>query len=229
VIAGLPDCKIAAPTHLTDRSWLDHGERAMSEPALHARRLEWSQIVFQPSNDAIHRNCKQPFKGNPAGCPNFGKTWGCPPNAPPLESFKDRLETFAGFHVVYLETRLVEGYAKSSKGMAKAKQSFFTMTLALEAFMEYFHDRFPDALIIHGEGCHYCERHGKGACSCPGAPCKYPALMTYSLSVALDIFATMANLGIVMDKESLSLVRRIGFVATKQAVDMDGIITAFQS
>lgn len=36
--------------------------------------------------------CRQPYPGNPKGCPNYGKKKECPPQAPLLENFIDLLQ-----------------------------------------------------------------------------------------------------------------------------------------
>lgn len=57
-------------------------------------RVNFDQIEFQPSDEAMRASCTQPFMGHDAGCPNYSKTWSCPPNSPPLDEMKARLELY---------------------------------------------------------------------------------------------------------------------------------------
>ncbi len=197
----------------------------MTHANIHVTAIPFESIAFKESDEQVRRDCHQPYAGHDGGCPNFGKTYGCPPHAPDLETFKARLAEHAFFYLVHAEVAL-------GPDATQEKPAYATIHLLVDAFMEFLQDKMQDLFIIHGYGCHYCERVNEGRCTCPDAPCRHPDKRTYSLSVALDIVSTMNAAGIPMEKNPLTgskVFRRIAFVASKSPVNMEGLVKEFES
>ncbi|NMC04369.1 MAG: hypothetical protein GYA24_04115 [Candidatus Lokiarchaeota archaeon] len=191
---------------------------------IHVQHVTYEDIVFKPSDEQIQADCHQPYAGHENGCANYGTTYGCPPHAPKLAEFKEILAAYTHFYLVYGEVELA-GDPKQDKAI------YATMQEHVDAFVNFMQDSIPDLFIIHGYGCHYCERVGVGKCTCPKKPCRHPGKRTYSLSVALDIVSTMNSAGISMEMNparGTKVFRRIGFVASKLPVDIDERVKEFE-
>ncbi len=187
---------------------------------LRVRPIAFDGIVFKASDEQIRSDCHQPYAGHDDGCPNFGTTYGCPPHAPDLAAFKSILAEHAHFYLVYAEAELA-----SDPLQDKAKYAGIHMQV--DAFIEFLQDNVPGIFLIHGYGCHYCERIMEGKCTCPSEPCRHPDKRTYSLSVAIDIVSTMNAAGIPMERDPAKgsrVYRRISFVASKVPLDFKKLI-----
>ncbi|MEX2684311.1 MAG: DUF2284 domain-containing protein [Candidatus Sigynarchaeota archaeon] len=190
---------------------------------LHVQPITYEGIVFKASDEQIRSDCHQPFSGHGSGCPNFGTTYGCPPHAPGLAAFKSTLAGYTHFYLVYAEVEL-SGNTLQDKG------KYASIQVHVDAFINFVQDTVPGLFIIHGYGCHYCERVSEGKCTCPGEPCRHPDKRTYSLSVAIDIVATMNAAGISMEMNPAKgsrVYRRIGLVASKVPLDLAKLIHDF--
>ncbi|MBN2151848.1 MAG: hypothetical protein JW839_10405 [Candidatus Lokiarchaeota archaeon] len=191
---------------------------------LHVRPIAFDGIVFKQSDERIRADCHQPFAGLANGCPNYGTTYGCPPHAPDLAAFKSALAGYATFYLIYAEAEL-------SGDAVQDKAKYASIQMHVDAFIDFMQDSIPGIFIIHGYGCHYCKRVSEGRCTCPDEPCRHPDKRTYSLSVALDIVATMNAAGIPMELDPAKgsrVYRRIGFVASKEDIDFNRLIKEFE-
>ena len=197
--------------------------------SLHVKQIEYDGIAFKPSDEQVRADCLAPFAGHEDGCPNYGTTYGCPPHAPTVDEFKAMLAEYTCFYLVYGEVELGnEGDSDAAGERAK----YASMQMELDSFMLFLQDTIEDVFIIHGYGCHHCERVGEGACTCPDEPCRHPDKRTYSISVAFDIVATMNQAGIPMELDPSSgsrVYRRIAFVASREALDFDHLLEMFEN
>ena len=192
---------------------------------LHVRPITYEGIVFKASDEQIRSDCHQPFAGHDGGCPNYGTTYGCPPHAPGLATFKSMLVEHAHFYLVYAEVEL-------ARDALQDKAKYASIQMQVDSFIDFVQDSVPGLFIIHGYGCHYCERVSEGKCTCPGEPCRHPDKRTYSLSVAIDIVSTMNAAGIPMEMDPSKgsrRFRRIGFVASKAPLDFTRLIHDFEN
>ncbi len=190
---------------------------------LHVKPITFDEIIFKASDEQIQADCHQPYAGHDSGCSSYGTTYGCPPHAPDLATFKSTLAKHKFFYLIYAEVELA-GDARQDK------VKYAEIQMHVDAFIEFLQDSVPGLFIIHGYGCHYCERVSEGKCTCPDEPCRHPEKRTYSLSVALDIVSTMNTAGISMDlnpAKGKKVFRRIGFVASKAPLEVEMLIKEF--
>lgn len=195
----------------------------------HFKEIQFTDIVFKDSNESIIGTCNQPYAGNPEGCPNFGNSWGCPPHAPKLEEFKDMIKAYNHFYVIYLERQLEPGYQENKQQFNQVMVEYSLMNVMLNDFLDYLKKQDIEMLQVHGEGCKYCTKHGLGPCTCPDEPCPYPDNKSYSLSVAMDIIKTMNCVGIGAELDPTKVLMRIGFVASKVPLKLDGLEKDFKN
>ncbi|MFX0099100.1 MAG: DUF2284 domain-containing protein [Candidatus Hodarchaeota archaeon] len=195
----------------------------------HFKEIDFKDIVFKDSNESIIETCTTPYSGNPDGCPNFGKTWGCPPHAPKLEEFKEKIRNYSHFYLVYLERKLEPGYQDNKRVFNQVMMEYGFMNVMLNDFMDHLAKENKEILHVHGEGCKYCTKHGIGSCTCPDAECRYPDKKSYSLSVALDIIKTMNGVGIGVELDPSKVLMRIGFVVSKASLDFEQELKKFKS
>ena len=194
---------------------------------LHAKQVPLGGIVFKPSDEQVRADCLQPFAGHEEGCPNFGTTYGCPPYAPTIDEFKAILAEYRYFYLVYGEIVL----GSDTIDPAEDKTKYASLQLEVDSFIMFLQDTVENLFIIHGYGCHYCERVGEGSCACPDEPCRHPEKRTYSISVAFDIVATMNEAGIPMElnpADGSRVYRRIALVASKESLQFDQLFHEFE-
>ncbi|MBD3188944.1 hypothetical protein GF325_19105 [Candidatus Bathyarchaeota archaeon] len=184
-------------------------------------KLGFDQIAFKESNAAIRAACKTPFRNHPNGCDNFGKTWGCPPHAPDLSNFKQKLNGFNHFYFIILEMALITGYDQNVLALRRTRKAYKLLNSKLVSILNSLKARNQPLLVIQGEGCEYCKRNGLGDCTCPQLPCRYPQELTYSLSVAFDTFATLEKAGISIQADPTTRLFRIGFVASRDELSLE--------
>jgi predicted metal-binding protein len=193
---------------------------------LQAKEISSDGIAFKPSDEQVRADCLQPFSGHDEGCPNYGTTYGCPPYAPTIDEFKAILAEYSHYYLVYGEVEL-SGDIESAEEKAK----YASMQLEVDSFIIFLQDTVENVFLIHGYGCHYCERIGEGNCACPDDPCRHPEKKTYSISVAFDIVETMNRAGIPMElnpTDGSRVYRRIAFVAYKDELQFDQLFLAFE-
>lgn len=168
----------------------------------------------------VSKNCQQSYKGNPQGCPEFGKNWGCPPNSPTPEETKRMLQTYAYLWLVVLEIPLTSSQSKKSP-TRKEKKQFLQVTDHLNAFMAFLNENHPDWAIFASSHCRICEQKGYGRCTCPETPCRFPKeLLMSPEATGLDIFATLENLDVSIEKAPKHFLKRITLFATDEPVNM---------
>ncbi|HME55909.1 MAG TPA: DUF2284 domain-containing protein [Candidatus Lokiarchaeia archaeon] len=198
----------------------------MSLPDLMITPVDFEQIEFHPSDEAMRASCTQPFAGYEAGCQNYGRTWSCPPKCPPLDEMKARLKACGAFYIIALRATLPAGF-KTSKGKFKNVQAMYKrMDDMLDACLEALLEKIPGSIALFASPCRLCEREGVGPCTCPDVPCRNPSKMHYSLSShGVDTFATMTNAGIPIETNPEIRVSRIGMLCTVDAIDIDALRT----
>jgi predicted metal-binding protein len=172
----------------------------------------------------MRASCTQPFSGHAEGCPNYNKTWSCPPNCPPLNEMKARLEACGTFYIIILRAPLPAGF-KTNKAKLKSVQAMNRrMDYMLDACLDVLRRKIPGSIALFASPCSLCEREGVGTCTCPDVPCRYPDRMHYSLSShGIDTFATLKNAGFPIETNPETSVCRIGMFCTKDATETDAI------
>jgi predicted metal-binding protein len=194
---------------------------------LQAMQISLDGIVFKPSDEQVRADCLAPFAGHELGCPNYGTTYGCPPYAPSIDEFKVILAEYRFYYLVYGEIVL----GSDTVDPVEEKAKYAAMQLEVDSFIMFLQDTLENVFIIHGYGCHYCERVGEGSCACPDEPCRHPEKRTYSISVAFDIVATMNTAGIPMElnpADGSHVYRRISIVASKERLQFDRLFQEFE-
>ena len=110
--------------------------------------------------------------------------------------------------------------ASSSKTQTQLEYSFITNQL--DMFIDDIKKKYPETTIFKSAKCRYCEGNGFGDCTCPGNPCRFPDEMWYAPeSWGTNIFETMRNIGINLEKDIKTTVRRVGMVFSNQEIDFD--------
>jgi predicted metal-binding protein len=184
-------------------------------------RIDFDWIAFQPSDDAMRTSCTQSFAGHEDGCPNYGKTWSCPPNCPSLDEMKARLGDRRAFYIIQLQASLPANYKKNAAKMKDVQVMYKHMDETLEACLDALVEKMPGAIALFASPCNVCEKEGIGSCTCPDVPCRDPSRMHYSLSShGIDTFATMVNAGISVETNPETTVSRIGMLCTKEDVNI---------
>ena len=182
---------------------------------INVKRISPEKIVFQEDPEWYKTSCLQPFEGHPDGCPNYNTTWSCPPNTPSLEESRELLNKHDYHYIIYMEIN-----ASSSKTQTQLEYSFITNQL--DMFIDDIKKKYPETTIFKSAKCRYCEGNGFGDCTCPGNPCRFPDEMWYAPeSWGTNIFETMRNIGINLEKDIKTTVRRVGMVFSNQEIDFD--------
>lgn len=126
-------------------------------------------------------------------CPNFGKTWACPPYDFDARAFVAQFN-----HAMLIGTKAVPTAATREQStspearLALQKQGIQDAWQSVRPFMMQCEQRHPGTVSLCGPfACHGCD-----GCSRPdGNPCKHPELMRHSLeSLGFDVGKTTTQL-----------------------------------
>jgi predicted metal-binding protein len=179
------------------------------------REIKYDQIVFVTNNKDIHTSCRKPFKGNPDGCPNYGKTWNCPPYTPELADTKNKIRN-REHHFLLIG---IEDINTANKTDVKGKYGKIVENMNQK--IREIREKDPDSLCFHGPSCRYCIEEEIAECNCPSEPCRFPTVWTYPPeAVGIDVFQTMLNAGIKMQKNPTDVVYRVGLICLSDQIDL---------
>lgn len=166
-------------------------------------RMPYLEIQFK---DIFFDRIVQTYCNNPKfKCPNYGHTWGCPPEAPYLE---EKVSQFKKFYLIYYQFNLEEYVNKEkSKHPKRSEQtirtSFYRKNLIrdlvekeLFRFLEQYKDPYTERLILWDGYCRVCENTKDGGCTYDKKiSCRYPDKKRYSMeAVGIDVDKTIKNI-----------------------------------
>ena len=104
-------------------------------------------------------------------CRKYGKTWSCPPAAPPLEAMRETVKNYANGIIVQTVGLLEDSY--DGEGiMEAAKRQAASFAKLWDALAPLYPRLYP----MGTGGCSKCEK-----CAYPDAPCRFPARLAYSM------------------------------------------------
>jgi len=120
------------------------------------------------------------FLGCCEECPNFGKTWSCPPyDFDPLDIWKQ----YSRFYLYAVKTItpaiLLEKTYELDELLKVGAQVTVAATEGMTEHLEKEQAKYPGSRLIGGGRCILC---GEGNCSrLKGEPCRFPEKMSYSI------------------------------------------------
>lgn len=120
------------------------------------------------------------FLGCCGECPNFGKTWSCPPyDFDPMDIWKQ----YSRFYLYAIKTitppELLEKTYELDELLKLGAQITLASTKGMADHLEAEQKKYPGSRIIGGGRCVLC---GDGNCArMKDEPCRFPDRMTYSI------------------------------------------------
>lgn len=120
------------------------------------------------------------FLGCCGECPNFGKTWSCPPyDFDPMDIWKQ----YSRFYLYAIKTitppELLEKTYELDELLKLGAQITLASTKGMADHLEAEQKKYPGSRIIGGGRCVLC---GDGNCArMKDTPCRFPDRMTYSI------------------------------------------------
>ncbi len=113
-------------------------------------------------------------------CPNYGKTWSCPPyDFDPLDIWKQYKTFFICAKKVLTPQDLLEKTYTLDELMRIGGQLTKNACLGLDDELDAMHTEFEGSRIIGGGKCVICGKDGCARLS--GKPCRFPEKMSYSI------------------------------------------------
>ena len=172
------------------------------------KKIQYEQIKFVEQESDITNSCLKPFSGNPGGCPNYGRTWNCPPNTPALHDVKNMIRDSE--HCFLIIGR--EKIDKNSETEEQSRLKYSILVHRINHIIKVVRQRWPDILSFHGPSCKYCIDEKVGECTYPSA-CRFPEVWTYPPeAVGINVFQTMASSGYIIQKSPEDVVYRAGLI-----------------
>jgi predicted metal-binding protein len=179
-------------------------------------KISYLQIAFMNQDSDIIASCTKPFRGNQEGCPNYGKRWNCPPYAPRIEITQERIRS-RKHHFLLVGRTEIDSKNLSEEAIGEYKklvQCNYRITKALRG-------KWPSILIFYGPSCTYCVDENVGECTCPSEPCRFPDVWTYPPeAVGVDVFQTMLNAGIKMQRNPVDVVFNVGLICLSGNINL---------
>lgn len=179
-------------------------------------QLTLDKIVFDPLVQTFCNNSK--FR-----CPNYGHSWGCPPEAPYLEK---ELAKYEKFFLIYYEfnlnnyiTKVQERHPRRSK--QKILRSFYRKTYMRDhlekevyKFLEEFNGHYDDELILWDGPCRLCYKENLRCTHDETKPCRYEP--RYSMeAVGINVDKTVKNVNLEMEWPPTHHAYRFGLICFK--------------
>lgn len=115
-----------------------------------------------------------------SACPNFGKTWSCPPyDFDPVDYWKQ----FQTFYLYAVKTTTPANLLEQTYSLEDLMRIGGEITKSSNeemcAHLQNLQEQFPESKIIGGGTCLLC---GAGNCARQkGEPCRFPEQMSYSI------------------------------------------------
>ena len=152
-----------------------------SELVARARSLGFAEAVLFDAallvpQERIRALCR------PEKCPNYGKTWHCPPHCGTIDEMAARL---GAYRRAILLTRRHEVDLSDQEALGALSEE---QTEAVDRLA----DLLTDSLRLSVGGCRLCN-----ACTCPDAPCRRPLPRRGAVSAhGIDVTALCKALGV---------------------------------
>jgi predicted metal-binding protein len=123
-------------------------------------------------------------------CPDYGKTWSCPPGTPSAKGYLDQYEEVFTIGVKILYHKDLRESADTPEMVEKIrKETYGAVKLILMEILLYMEKENPGSLILAPGRCEQCE-----TCSrIYGLPCKRPERMRYSFAAFGFDFTKMSQ------------------------------------
>ncbi|NLL38213.1 MAG: DUF2284 domain-containing protein [Clostridiales bacterium] len=137
------------------------------------------ELIF---SDKVRIICEQQ-------CPNYGKSWACPPGIKPVEHC---IEKCSAFEHVFLFTSVAEvPDCMDFDACLEARKDHEEMTHEIR---KKFRERFGEVLAL-STGCMLCDK-----CAYPNEPCRHPDERLSTIeSHGILIMQTASDLGVTLD------------------------------
>jgi predicted metal-binding protein len=104
-------------------------------------------------------------------CHSYNRSWSCPPAAPSLDEMRETVKRYSGGILVQTVGHM-EDSLDFEEMMASAKRHGENFDRLREALLPEYPGMYP----MGAGGCARCQ-----PCSYPGAPCRFPDKLTYSM------------------------------------------------
>lgn len=185
-------------------------------------------------NESIRDLCKIPFSEYKNGCPNYKNCWSCPPFSLSSQVLIINLSKFNYFYIAFSELRLDILAQKlrenhscwSEKQIYNSRYYSKTIYNKLNNFLDSVSTKFPNTYILSGSSCKICKNGHYHGCTCPNDRCRFPERMRYSMeSVGINVFKTLENIGVILEKTPRKLVRQVGLICSSIQLDLSPLET----
>ncbi len=191
-------------------------------------QIQFDQIDFAVNDTEVYRNCQNPYKFHPDGCPNYDNNWSCPPNSPTVSDTRTTLKTYTYFWLLIMEYPIPKNKIKFIQKW-KTQKGFARITKNLNDFLSYLQSNHREWKIYYCSQCELCKEKNYSGCTCSNAPCRYPDKIRISPEAAgIQVFDTLLKLGNSIEIEPTSKLLRIGICATDEKVDFTNEIKKYR-
>ncbi len=162
--------------------------------------IDSEDIVFEKR---VQRLCSNPHYR----CPNYDRSWGCPPAAPYMEEGVSRYEHHL---LIYVETALEgQDYQKAN---IRLKQEFEREMLATAKVLK---EQSTEIMLLWSGHCNLCYTRMEKICSYrSNQPCRFPEEIRYSMeAVGINVDATVKHVGIDLEWPPKHKIFRFGLIS----------------
>jgi len=183
--------------------------------------MPWSIIKYDDIefDDGVRLLCKNAK----LTCPNFDRSWACPPVSPLM---KDFLGEFHQFHLVWFVYDLDARCDKmrklhpdwSDRKCRNPRHYNGTIRAGLESEVKKFTQKLgavDDEFVLWSGTCRVCKNKKDGGCTKPsGEPCRYPKRRRYSMeSSGINVDATVLKIGLKLEWPPVHKVYQVGLIS----------------
>lgn len=185
---------------------------------IHTFSIAKDEVIYIESQDQLEKNCLNPYKGNPNGCPNFGKNWSCPPYAPSIQETKNSLNTYPYLWLLVMEIQVKELWPNFIHNIF-LRRKYKQITRTFNSYLSFLASQHKDWRVFFCSHCELCLESNYSKCSCPEKPCRHPNEIRLSPeSCGIDLIKTLKQKEIILDFNSKHILRRIAMCATDQPI-----------
>lgn len=161
--------------------------------------LYLKDIKFDPK---VQTYCNNPkFQ-----CPNYSKSWACPPEAPYM---KDPVSQFKKFFLIYSKFNLKPLKIRNEVDREEMENE-------IHKFLDNYNEDYNSKLILWDGYCRVCHKEDKKCTYQSNKPCRYPNEIRYSMeAVGIDVDKTVKKLNIKLEWPPKNYAYRFSLICFK--------------
>jgi predicted metal-binding protein len=212
--------------NITEKEYIYEEDIDKEDPEIKQFITEYNSKIIQYSDIVWHEKvgdwCKLSYPEHPKGCPNYGKSETCPPNAPFL---KEKLKQYEKFTLYYIRINY-KGYIeyKLKQHPDWTLRNCRNVNRWQSSAKKYLRESIP--IEIRESPNYFILWSGSGSKKSKNQKIKKESPKYAMESVGINVMSTFKQLGLDMDIKAVNMVTLVNLVCYKKSYTLlDNILS----